>query len=370
MESRDEVGGKRGNGGQGAAGRGGQCAAGPGAVKHPWEVDVAVLLLFFNRPGPFAQVFGQVRKARPSRLFLYQDGPRSEKDMAGIEACRQIATQIDWDCDVRRNYLDKNQGCDPSGFRSHKWAFSLADKVIVLEDDCVPSLSFFPFCKEMLDLYEHDPRVMMIAGFNTDEESDDVAGDYFFTSVFSCWGWASWRRVADLWDSDYSFMKDDYAVRQLEGLIRARRCRPGLMQMFRDHSRSGKEYFETIFWASMLLNSGLAIMPKRNLINNVGLMPDSVHYSATLKTTPRKQRRIYTMKRFELDFPLRHPRYVTENAAYKERLYKVMAWGHPWTKVCYALEEFLLNLRYGNFRHIIKSLARRVKKWTGTFRYE
>ena len=84
-------------------------------MKHPAKTDIAVLMLFFNRPDSFRQVFEEVRKARPSRLFLYQDGPRGAQDMEGIMACRQIAEQVDWECDVRRNYQQHNQGCDPSG---------------------------------------------------------------------------------------------------------------------------------------------------------------------------------------------------------------------------------------------------------------
>lgn len=338
--------------------------------KHPWEVDVAVLLLFFNRPEPFRQVFSQVRKARPSRLFLYQDGPRDERDVSGIEACRKIAAQIDWECDVQRQYLESNQGCDPSEYRSQKWAFSLADKVVVLEDDDVPSVSFFRFCKEMLDRYEHDKRIMMIAGFNTDEETKDVTDDYFFTSAFSVWGWASWRRVADLWDPDYTFMNDEYTVRQLRSLIRERHLRPDLLKMFRYHSQSGKECYESIFWATLLLNSGLSVMPSKNMINNVGLTSNATHYTSTLKTMPRKLRRIFTMKRYELDFPLRHPHVVAEANGYNSRLYKVLAWGHPWTKVCYSIEELLLNLRYGNFRYISKAFVKRLKKWVGLYRYD
>ena len=75
---------------------------------HPAKTDIAVLLLFFNRPSTFKLVFEEVKKARPSRLFLYQDGPRGEKDMAGIEACRKIVEDIDWECDVRRNFQTRN----------------------------------------------------------------------------------------------------------------------------------------------------------------------------------------------------------------------------------------------------------------------
>lgn len=337
-------------------------------MKHPAKTDIAVLLLFFTRSDTFAKVFEAVRLARPSKLFLYQDGPRGEGDMAGIEACRKIVSDenIDWECEVHRRYLDHNEGCDPSGFRSHQWAFSLADKVMVLEDDVVPSPSFFPFCKEMLDKYENDERISMIAGFNIDEVSPDCSDSYFFTSAFSIWGWASWRRVAQRWDPSYGFMHDPKTLQRLETIAKERRLRSDMMQMFRDHSQSGKEYFETIYWADMLLHDSLAIMPAKNQINNIGLTGDSTHFSTELKTTPHRIRRLFTMQRHELTFPLAHPAKVEENKAYLERLYKVNAWNHPWIKIQNSLEELWLNLRYGNFGHISKSFSRRLRKWLGT----
>lgn len=338
--------------------------------KHPYKTDIAVLMLFFNRADSFSKVFAEVKKARPSRLFLYQDGPRGEKDMPGIEACRQLVSdeQIDWECEVHRMYQEKNYGCDPSEYISQKWAFSITDKCIVLEDDDVPSQSFFPFCKEMLDRYENDERITMVAGFNSDEVTLDIPYDYFFTSVFSIWGWASWRRVIDKWDEHYSFLQDQFNMRQLEALVKQRNFRNDTIKMFRDHQSTGKAYYESIFWASMLLNNGLAIMPTKNLVNNIGASDDSTHYSA-LRTMPRRLQRIFTMQRFELDFPLKHPKYIIENVEYKEHVYKTHAWNHPWIKVGRSFEELWLNLRYGNFSQIGKSLQRRINKWIGRDRH-
>jgi hypothetical protein len=245
----------------------------------------------------------------------------------------------------------------------------MADKVLVLEDDDVPSQSFFPFCKEMLDRYEHDERITMISGFNTDEETADCTDSYFFTSAFSIWGWASWRRVIDRWESDYAFLDDPQTVRQLNALAHRRHLRQDFMTMCRQHRDSGIPYYESIFWASMLLNSGLAIMPRQNQINNLGLSEDSTHFSGSIKTTPRAYRRIFTMARHELAFPLKHPQYVIENVEYKERLYRTNAWGHPWIKVGRSLEELALNLRYGNFSIITKALRRRINKWMGRDRH-
>ena len=243
------------------------------------------------------------------------------------------------------------------------------DGLLVLEDDDVPSQSFFPFCKEMLDRYEHDTRITMIAGFNSDEVTEGVPDDYFFTSVFSIWGWASWRRVVDQWDEHYTFLDDPYAMQQLTNLVRQRRFRTDFIPMCRDHRASGKAFYETIFWASMLLNNGLAIMPTRNLINNMGVTTDSTHFTSSLDTIPRRLRRMFTMKRYELQFPLRHPRYVIENVAYKESVYRTNAWGHPWIKVARSLEELYRNMLHGNFRNIGRSIIRRLDKWTGRHRH-
>ena len=92
---------------------------------------VPVLILFFNNPEKLSRVFEQVRKARPTHLFLYQDGPRNERDEAGIVACRKVVEHIDWECEVHRNYQEQNAGCDPSNFRAQKWAFSHVEKCVM-----------------------------------------------------------------------------------------------------------------------------------------------------------------------------------------------------------------------------------------------
>ena len=124
--------------------------------KHPAKIDVPVLLIFFARPETFEKVFESVRQARPSTLLLWQDGPREgrEDDVIGVQRCREIAENIDWECTVYKKYNEKNFGCDPSTFYSHKWAFSLVDKCIILEDDRIPAQSFYPYCKYLLDKYK------------------------------------------------------------------------------------------------------------------------------------------------------------------------------------------------------------------------
>ncbi len=324
-------------------------------------VDVSVLILFFNRPDRLAQVFSQVKLARPSRLFLYQDGPRDERDLSGIEACRAIVAEgeIDWECEVLRNYQRTNSGCDPSGYLAQTWAFSHTDKLIVLEDDCVPSVSFFRFSKELLDKYEDDPRVWMIAGFNAVEKTN-IPESYFFTDIFSIWGWASWRRVINTWDGDYRWMEKKECVNKVQEAIQKKGLRRDLLPMCTWHKTSGVPHFETIFWSSMLLHDAVAIMTTKNQINNIGVEEDSTHFITTLKTMPRRMRRQFTMARHEVDFPLVHPEEVLVNTRFKEDVYLLNAWNNPWRKVQYSFEELLWNLRYLRLRAIVTAVKRRL----------
>ena len=112
-----------------------------------YKIDVPVLIIFFVRDEVLQKVFDSVRQARPSTLLLWQDGPRKDvpSDYEGIERCRKIVENIDWDCQVYTNYHTENMGCDPSTFLAQKWAFSIVDKCIIMEDDRVPSQSFYMF---------------------------------------------------------------------------------------------------------------------------------------------------------------------------------------------------------------------------------
>ena len=124
-----------------------------------------------------------------------------------------------------------------------------------------------------------------------------------------------------------------------------------------------KAFYETIFHASILFNSGLSIVPTRNMINNLGATADSTHFAGSVHTLPKGYRRIFTMKRYEAEFPLKHPRYVIENVAYKKSVYRIMCWDHPWIKIGRSFEELFLNLKYGNFSIITKAVKNRINKW-------
>lgn len=333
--------------------------------KQTAGIDVAVAVLFFNRPDMLRRLFERLRQVRPARLLLYQDGPRNQADTEKMEQCRAIVAddQIDWECTVHRNYQTVNRGVDPSSYLCVKWAFSLYDKCIKVEDDDLPSCSFFPFCKEMLDRYEHDQRIGIVSGMNFDETTPDVPYDYFFTTAFSINGWASWRRVIDQWDDgSYAFLQDEFNIHQAEQLLREHRDKTRFVDVCHRHKAAGKAFYESIFRATLVFGSMLSIVPQVNLVQNAGASNEGAHYSGSNDLLPRGIRRVFEMQAFELQFPLRHPPYIIENVEYKQRFFRTMAWGHPWIKAGRSLEELWLNLRKGNLGRIRSALVQRVKR--------
>lgn len=293
------------------------------------QIDVAVLLLFFNNPERLKKVFEQVKKAKPTKLFLYQDGPREgREDEAGITACREIVEDLDWECEVHRWYQEKNLGCDPSEFLSQKWAFSFVDKCVILEDDDVPSVSFFMFCKELLDRYEDDERIGMIAGMNHEEITEDVTDDYFFTTNVSIWGWATWKRVVEQWDEKYTFTQNQEIMNHLRNKLKAMKYRRDFLPLLDRHVHKGIAYYETILMSYMLLSNSLSIVPTKNMITNIG-MDAGTHSFTQFDELPPNMRKLYTLKRYEMERIEKHPQYVIENIGFKNRIYRMMGWNHP-----------------------------------------
>lgn len=286
---------------------------------YPNSIDVPVLLIFFCRPETTCKVFDEIRKARPSKLFLYQDGARNNHptDKDNIAKCRQyIEDNIDWECEVHRNYQEKNVGCNPSTYNAHKWAFSYVDKCIILEDDCVPAQAFFPYCKELLDKYEKDERINIICGMNNAGHTD-CNDSYFFSHYASIWGWATWKRNADQWEPLYDWLSSSDAIADLHAKY------PGDMKyrypVWVRHMKTGRTYFESMVGSHTYFYSQLNIVPRDNMITNIGLTSESVHSTNSITKIPRAIRGLFFAKRNEIETPLSHPKYIVENMTYSKQ---------------------------------------------------
>ena len=109
-------------------------------------LETAVLFLVFNRLDTTKQVFEAIRKAKPPRLYIAADGPRESKEGEAekVKAVREyVMSNINWDCEVKTLFRDKNLGCKYAVSGAIDWFFENEEMGIILEDDCLPSQSFF-----------------------------------------------------------------------------------------------------------------------------------------------------------------------------------------------------------------------------------
>lgn len=277
-------------------------------------MQIPVAFLVFNRPEATRRVFETIAAQRPQRLLVIADGPRNETERGLCEQTRAIIAEVDWPCEVSTNFSEQNMGCKARVSSGLDWVFSLVETAIILEDDCLPSPSFFPFCEAMLTHWKDDERVMMVAGTNyLNSHAPGDEADYFFVRYFAIWGWATWRRA---------WRHNDSELREWPRLESQQQLRAYYSQDFmRDHFaaafnavRSGALNTWDVQWfGSCLFQNGLSIVPRVNLIHNIGVV--GTHGA---EVSHNHFRPLFEMKTADL----RHPALVTPDLAYETAFFE------------------------------------------------
>jgi hypothetical protein len=275
-----------------------------------------VLFLVFNRPYATRQVFEKIREARPAYLFLASDGarPHAEGEKEKCEEVRRIIQDIDWPCKVETLFRDKNIGCKVAVSSGIDWFFENVEEGIILEDDCVPSRSFFSFCQALLEYFRDDSRIMMVSGLNVLGEWKSNSQDYHF-GLGGTWGWASWRRAWDYFDVDMKLWSRPDAKTHLRHFLADEELYTNMVEVIDRVYNNELDTWDYQWAFARFINSGLSVNPSRNLVRNVGFGADATHTHA-----PRPQLPLYEMR-----FPLRHNEFVVVDRDY-ERMILDASW--------------------------------------------
>ena len=320
-------------------------------------VDVPVSVNIWIRPECQRKQFEVIRQARPSVLFVTSDGGRNRHEWEVIRKNRQLYERgIDWDCVVYRLYEEKNNGMYAMGKLRQNFIWSKVDRCIFLEDDQIPSVSFFRFSAEMLEKYKDDLRIYMICGMNHLGISENVNSDYFFSRVGSIWGIAMWKRTYEQ-SNDFSYGKDPYVMNCLKQETRKdkvmwkRIVAYAKSECYEGHP-AGNEFFLGL---APYGQHQLLIIPKYNMISNIGSTEDSAH-AGELSALPRGIRQVFNMPVYEMNFPLAHPRYVIADLAYEAKVKRILGLGHPLVQMWRKVERALLILRKEGIHKLIKKL--------------
>lgn len=303
-----------------------------------------ILFIVFNRIDTAKQVFESIRKVQPQKLYIACDGPREYK-VGEAEACQQtkdLATQVDWPCQVHTLFLDKNLGPSLGPYTFIKWFFQQEEQGIILEHDCLPHPDFFPYCEELLDKYKDNQHIGAISGPNFIQDQQST-NSYSFTIYNHIWGWATWRRTIDKYTLDLSGI----STKELNDMLK--RNFPSFKERF---------YWKTIFrqirkkeiptWDYYLtfclwFNNLLAISPSKNLVANIGFGEGAVN--TTDQNSPLANRPVYPI------MPLTHNDIISSNREDELKYFKRFIMDNKGD--CYLYTKTILK-RIGIFNTIMK----------------
>ncbi len=241
------------------------------------NLSTPVLFMIFNRLDTARRVFDAIRQAKPLRLYIAADGARDHKpgEDLKVQAVRDhVMSGIDWKCEVRTLFRDKNLGCKYAVSGAITWFFENEERGIILEDDTVPSSSFFGYCEELLERYKDDTRIWHISGATVRKSSVKPAYTYHFSIYPGIWGWASWADRWKQYDVELgSFQKTDF----IKDVVMRPSSVDYWTKMFRKMKKNEINTWDFQWVFTIWSRRGLAVTPNINQVSNIGFDKDSTH---------------------------------------------------------------------------------------------
>lgn len=276
---------------------------------------VPILFIVFNRPDVTLQVFTNLLK-NPyiSKIYVSCDGPRSDgQDDQKVKAVQDIIDSAQSDILIIKRYSNINQGCKMGVKNAIDWFFQNEESGVIIEDDCLPSVTFIPFCGQLLEKFRSKDDVFVIDGSNYSEITSKT-DSYAFSKYTLIWGWATWR---DRW------VKMDLKMEDIDvfygGQFREKFHSFNERVYWRNHLDNvlsgGIDTWDFQWMYSIWKHDGKVIAPKVNMIKNIGFGEDATH--------SKTSNNIFEASACnDLDFPLIHPEVRSFDSGLDRRLAK------------------------------------------------
>ena len=243
------------------------------------EFNTPILFLIFNRPDTTEKVFEKIKLVKPKKLYVSADGARENKigEKGKCKAARNIVNNIDWDCEVKTFYREKNFGCKLAVSSGIDWFFENEEEGIILEDDVIPNLSFFYFVQELLKKYRNNEKVMHIGGNNFQKGIVRGEHSYYFSNYCHIWGWGSWRRAWKKYDLKMKEYEIFISSEIFERIIQSKNEKKYWLKKLFVAKNNLIDTWDYQWLYSIWLNEGIAITPNYNLTTNIGFSMEGTH---------------------------------------------------------------------------------------------
>jgi hypothetical protein len=286
------------------------------------NINAPIMLFVFNRPDKLKQILDVLKKVKPSHLFLVSDAPRIDKDneTSLVQNSRNLFENIPWKCNVVKLYNKSNLGLYKTMWAAFDKIFQDFDRVIVLEDDVLPSESFFYFVDSLLEKYRNDERIQQISGMNVlDQYPKNFDFSYFFSKETSIWGFGFWKRVYNQFDRLHTYGNNSQLLNNLKLSVSKKqftKIHNYITTGKSNYHEAGLEYF---FGLHKYIYSSIAVIPTFNLISNIGCDAVSQHENSYL-TMPNRIKRLYFSKTYDIGHKFTENPFVINDVIYARKI--------------------------------------------------
>ena len=265
-------------------------------------MDTTPIIFFvYKRFNHTQKIFEVISKLKPRKLYIIADGPKDLKESYLCTLTRSIVSKINWQCDLKTLFSEKNLGVRNRIVSGLDWVFEREDRAIILEDDCLPDITFFQYCNELLNYYEDDPQIMTISGDNFMFGKNINNESYFFTKYPHIWGWATWKEA---WRKFHSWNPLNTPLDM--SIFQNKSEKLFWMKKYSQVMKNKMNYTWDYQWGLVCMaHKSFSICPNVNLVSNIGFGIDG--------TNTKDISTVAFMPTEKMKFPLIHPSIKTWN---------------------------------------------------------
>ncbi len=239
--------------------------------------DFAPIAIFaYNRPTHTTRLI-EALKENPefaqSTVTIYCDGPKKPEHADSVEATRRVVREAA-PAHAKIIERDNNFGLAKSIITGVSENVEEHGRVIIMEDDLVPTSGALGFLNAGLERYVNEDMVMHVSAYMF-PVSGALPQSFFYREA-TCWGWGTWKRAWDHFEPDagkllkmvderdmrYEFDVDDTMF---------------FYEMLKRQRDGSLDSWAIRWYTSMFLRSGLALHPGRSYIENLGFDGSGIH---------------------------------------------------------------------------------------------
>lgn len=245
---------------------------------RPWHTQQTVEALLRNKEAAY------------SDLYIYSDAPKNDSARSGVVETRRYIRSITGFKSINIIERERNWGLANSLIDGITHIVGEYGRVIVVEDDIVTSPYFLRYMNEGLELYKDEEQVACIHGYMY--PSTKKLPEMFFIKGADCWGWATWKRAWDVFNSDAQVLLNEINKRKLQREFNFNYTYP-YTDMLKAQIRGEVDSWAIRWYASAFLNNMYTLYPGQSMVVQIGMDGvEATHctrnncYEVELKNTP------------------------------------------------------------------------------------